>query len=387
MLTLLLPCVVIGTNMNTGGVPYNISNADSSAYPLDFVRSVEGRVEFFDVYGEVQTRYSQVYWTRNAPIDLPLALVERFKGKVMSIVGYEVDQVTHEGPRPPPPPSGAKDAPLSGFACFPSCEVKDTSVPIYHAYNHHYFSWLVSAGGEVVDLDRPVNAPNPTRTGVRERPGARGDGYPSSIVFKENPGGEFRKSYHGYPSGYAQLVASPAQWIVEPMQIDTHNRSYGINEQIGLQPSFLPRTDGDAAPTGARRLSPLIECPCSDRVARKVLQTPVMRASATTCDAASANISTASACFDAVAAVARASANRTVAVSTRPAGCSIEAREGGSDGAAVAYDAVFNSLAGSPADCSGPPPAAAMARSRSAATPLSEISPTSRSSTAAARRR
>ena len=26
-------------------------------------------------------------------------------------------------------------------------------------------------------------------------------GFPTSIVFKENPGGEFRKSYHGYPSG------------------------------------------------------------------------------------------------------------------------------------------------------------------------------------------
>ena len=26
-------------------------------------------------------------------------------------------------------------------------------------------------------------------------------GFPTNIVFKENPGGEFRKSYHGYPSG------------------------------------------------------------------------------------------------------------------------------------------------------------------------------------------
>ena len=37
-------------------------------------------------------------------------------------------------------------------------------------------------------------------------------------------GGEFRKSYHGYPAGYAQLIQSPHQWVVEPMQIDTHNR-------------------------------------------------------------------------------------------------------------------------------------------------------------------
>ena len=43
-----------------------------------------GEVEHFDVYGEVRTMYSQVYWTRNAPIALPPEIVERFKGKVMA---------------------------------------------------------------------------------------------------------------------------------------------------------------------------------------------------------------------------------------------------------------------------------------------------------------
>ena len=55
-----------------------------------------------------------------------------------------------------------------------------------------------------------------------------GAAYPASmasIVFKENPGGEYRKSYHGYPSGYAQLIASPTTWLFNPMQIDTHNRA------------------------------------------------------------------------------------------------------------------------------------------------------------------
>ena len=54
-------------------------------------------MEHFDVYGKVQTSYSQVYWTRNTPINLPPELVERFDGKVMAITGYEVDQVTHSG--------------------------------------------------------------------------------------------------------------------------------------------------------------------------------------------------------------------------------------------------------------------------------------------------
>ena len=64
-----------------------------------FQVNVEGKVEHFDVYGEVQTSYSQVYWTRNNPINLPPELVKRFKGKVMAITGYEVDQVTHTGPK------------------------------------------------------------------------------------------------------------------------------------------------------------------------------------------------------------------------------------------------------------------------------------------------
>ena len=55
--------------------PYRIANP---APNTSEVRRHRG--EFFDVYGEVQTRYSQVYWTRNAPIALPPALVERFKG-------------------------------------------------------------------------------------------------------------------------------------------------------------------------------------------------------------------------------------------------------------------------------------------------------------------
>ena len=28
---------------------------------------------------------------------------------------------------------------LGGFSCYPDCEDGDKSVPIYNAYNHHYF--------------------------------------------------------------------------------------------------------------------------------------------------------------------------------------------------------------------------------------------------------
>ena len=113
--------VARGAVMNAGGVPYAISNpAADGEYSLDFEENVKGRVEHFDVYGEVQTGYSQVYWTRNAPISLPPALVERFNGKVMAITGYEVDQVVSPH-APPAPPAGT---PLSGTGIIQTCEVE-----------------------------------------------------------------------------------------------------------------------------------------------------------------------------------------------------------------------------------------------------------------------
>ena len=57
-------------------------------YSTEFESNVDGgAVDHFDVYGEVRTMYSQVYWTRNAPIALPPDIVERFRGKVMAITG------------------------------------------------------------------------------------------------------------------------------------------------------------------------------------------------------------------------------------------------------------------------------------------------------------
>ena len=54
--------------MNVGGVPYAISNPPGSTanwkgqpgeYSTNFNTNIKGHVEHFDVYGEVQTRYSQ----------------------------------------------------------------------------------------------------------------------------------------------------------------------------------------------------------------------------------------------------------------------------------------------------------------------------------------
>lgn len=305
--------------MNEGGIPYQISNkpllseeqdVEAQIYQTDFEQHPDGAggapVEHFDVYGEVQTMYSQVYWTRNEPIALPDALVTRFQNKVMAITGYEVDQVvvqdeeeleatsmamtsTSTAPRPRrrnvriTPPSSVTGN-LGGFACYPDCSDGDVSIPSYHAYNHHYFSWLVNGDHvEVVDAaaaDR-VAVPNPTRTRIQTKSNINitSNAFPASIVFKENPGGEFRKSYHGYPAGYAQLIASPSHWIVEPMQIDTHNRAYDLTDDtVGHVEWFLPQQFQDKTMTQRNiGLNPLIECPCTNRISKFTRQrSPVL---------------------------------------------------------------------------------------------------------------
>ena len=84
-------------------------------------------------------------------------------------------------------------------------------------------------------LDEPTAGQNPTYWAVRDTKD-KDHPFPSNIVFKENPGGEYRKSYHGYPHGYAQLLHSPRNFVCEPMQIDPHNRKYAATDPAGYHP-------------------------------------------------------------------------------------------------------------------------------------------------------
>ena len=108
----------------------------------------------------------------------------------MVITGYEVDQVTHDGPEPNSTTTGTQ---FGGFSCYPSCDGngEDKSVPIFNAYNHHYFGWIISSDAKLVELDNEHHIPNPTTTTFAAKEGVN-HSYPVSIVFKENPGGEFR---------------------------------------------------------------------------------------------------------------------------------------------------------------------------------------------------
>jgi hypothetical protein len=53
-----------------------------------------------------------------------------------------------------------------------------------------------------------------------------GDVAPISQMFSEGNGGESRKSFHGYPDGFAQLIESPETWRITPMQIDSKCRGW-----------------------------------------------------------------------------------------------------------------------------------------------------------------
>ncbi len=51
-------------------------------------------IESFDVYSPpISQLYSQVFWKGLPPVDLPKDVVERYKGKGMAVVGFEMDQV------------------------------------------------------------------------------------------------------------------------------------------------------------------------------------------------------------------------------------------------------------------------------------------------------
>jgi hypothetical protein len=102
----------------------------------------------------------------------------------------------------------------------------ETPVPVTWSYNHHYSARVV---GKLAKMYRqPVSGPaDPLAKNAGHLSGAY-QGMPASVWLAEAPadpspnstipaivdfdeanGGEWRKSFHGYPHGYAQLVESP----------------------------------------------------------------------------------------------------------------------------------------------------------------------------------
>ena len=81
---------LIGGNMNG---KYVVASGDKVHVPFNDDYASKGH-EYFDVWApEIATHYGDAFWTSQGNTPLPQHIVERFKGKVMAITGYEQDQV------------------------------------------------------------------------------------------------------------------------------------------------------------------------------------------------------------------------------------------------------------------------------------------------------
>jgi len=236
-------------NLNLNGDVYDISNSNytSSTDFSTIFSDINKNVEYFDVYSPpITSKYGEVYWTMMNSVLLPDNIVNRFNNKIIAIVGYETDQVFQD--------------PLG---------LHDISVPITWTYNHHYEAYLRNSNTQIISSNKSDDygqynhgAKQNWKIILNKSIDRIQTTYPNNLFFSEANGGEFRSSFHGYPSNYAQLLYSPRFFDIQPMQIDTRNRDPKyINNSI-FHAGLLPKNS--AAPKNAD-YSGLLECPCTTR--------------------------------------------------------------------------------------------------------------------------
>eukprot|EP00117_Sycon_ciliatum_P029408 scpid52803/ scgid23424/ len=288
-------------NMNGLYLISNPNPASTVKYSTDY--SKRENVSYFDVYTPpIVTRYGEVFWTMMDPVELDAELVAKFKGKTMAIVGYEADQVR-------------------------KTDGGEESMPIFWQYNHHYIAHMTGAKSTVKEVDEETfrasganGAYNHERFWMavdveNDEVAAAPANIPTAQMFSEGNGGEYRKSYHGYPRGYAQLIYSPDTFHISPMQIDTHNRDHNKSSFVA---GPLPKNS--AAPANAE-YSGLLECPCTDRIQKKIV-TNYATVQKGVCQTFVLN---ASECFAAAATlkVPSSAAQKVVSDPNLPTGCSV----------------------------------------------------------------
>ena len=361
MIGALLGSTVAGGSGNMNG-DYVVATTSKQGVKFNDDYASKG-YDYFDVWApEISTHYGEVFWTDQHDQPLPPAIVARFKGKAMAIQGYEQDQVIV--------------SPKGSPGVHPEL---DTSVPINWAYNHHYMAWMTGADSTMehvpadirsdhVDAgkwDMETNNPaNPMKwvavdsADAAKRPQWMTDAaIPTSQMFSEGNGGESRKSFHGYPDGYAQIISNPETWHITPMQIDTRNRDCGANaSDVGKCTKFTPSIEpkqaryGRGAPKGTP-YSGVLECPCNGRYGgdwvfygndtkTKQMTHQYTAQNSGACPLGDA-IESAQACFDSAAAIGVAApgatqTNTTSASARSSPGCSVTGGAGG--GATVTYN-------------------------------------------------
>ena len=312
------------------------SDAANDKFPTRFA-DYPRPVSHFDVYSPpISQLYSQVFWKGLPPVDLPADVVARFAGKGMAVVGFEMDQVRKT-------PAG------------------DVSVPINAIYNHHFESVMIGAGSkfELVQFDGPndprIKALEAEMGGhgipsheehwmvVPADDGAEGatpsappppSGLPSKQSFGGANGGEYRLSFHGYAPGYVQVIESPTQFQITPMQIDTFNRDkMNLTGPTKFVPGPLPRAALSPTKGPDAIYSGLLECPLTTRVSRILQSTYTIVGrdgdnDSKPCGANAAPISNAASCFAAAHEVIGKGAAFDTASKNDPAqpvGCSVTA--------------------------------------------------------------
>ncbi len=307
-------------NMN-GRYPFSATPGGVPGLLPNQYKDYPGGVEHFDVYSPpITTLYSQVWWQPLAPVELPPDVVRRYNNTEMAIVGWEIDQVRRT-------PDG------------------DVSVPISASYNHHYGTTIAGAGArfEKVVLDGPSD-PRAAELRAFSSHGHAALDQPQYVVrggesvqIQSGNGGEYRKTFHGFPPGFALVIGSPTALQVSPMQIDTWHRD-AMNLSAGASPppfvaGPLPRAS--LAPPGADH-SGLLECPMTTRLTARV-DVEYALLSSGACDAPILSFHE---CFEAAATAARnatPASNASGADATRPPGCSVAIDAG-------AASAFFNEL-------------------------------------------
>lgn len=263
--------------------------AANEKHPTNF-KDYPGGVEYFDWYSPNITQlYSQVFWTGTTPVELPEEIVQRYAGRGMAVVGFEANQVrrTAQG---------------------------DVPVPIDVVYNHHFESNMVGARAalERIEFDGPDD-PRIAELEAEARATGMGHGIshhahyrvhdlrkdkanqlPSSVSFGAANGGEYRKSFHGFPAGYVQVIESPTHFQLTPMQIDTWNRDkMSLTGPTKFVAGPLPR-NSLAGPDAA--YSGLLECPFTTRLSRE-LDTSDVAVVSGRCANSSAPIASGEACL------------------------------------------------------------------------------------------
>lgn len=149
----------------------------------------------------------------------PDEFLKEYANKTMAIVGYEFDQVIRN-------PDGT-----------------ETPVPVTWSYNHHYSARVVGKYAEMEQVPvsgygdplaknaghlsgafkgSPASVWTAKSTKADPRPNSP---IPAIVDFDEANGGEWRKSFHGYPHGYAQLVEVSTSICCEKK---SHTTQYNI---------------------------------------------------------------------------------------------------------------------------------------------------------------